>query len=140
MLISSCSYAGGRTATAKKRILAIRFAARHAQGDVWAARDMATVFTMGRRFGPLWIRGGRARDPSDWAGPWAAHRAFSECLPPKRCASSRAERAQDERYGPSYRASFSPIERRSSDHHTHVAPLRMSEQGARQARRPRPGD
>src|SRR5674476_1141338 len=77
MLISSCSYAGRRTATAKKRILAIRFAARHAQRDAWAARDIATVFTMGRRFGPLWIRGGRARDASDWAGPWAAHRAFS---------------------------------------------------------------
>src|ERR1035437_5524858 len=77
MLISSCSYAGGRTATAKKRILAIRFAARHAQGDVWAARDVGTVFTMGRPFEPPWIRGGRDRDASDWAGPWAAHRASS---------------------------------------------------------------
>ena len=125
MLISSCSYAGGRTATAKKRILAIRFAARHAQGDVWAARDVGTVFTMGRRFEPPWIRGGRDRDASDWAGPWAAHRASSGCLPPKRCASSRAERAQDERYGPSYRASFWPYRH-------------LSEDEARQVERPRP--
>src|SRR5665647_2253096 len=75
MLISSCSYAGGRTATAKKRILAVRCTARHAQGDVSAARDVGTAVTMGRRFEPPWIRGGRDRDASGWAGPCAAHQA-----------------------------------------------------------------
>ena len=42
------------------------------------------------------------------AGPWAAPRASSGCLRPQRCAPVLSERAQIERYAPSYRASFTP--------------------------------